>query len=93
MVMQTTNAIEVRRSLGKVLRRLERGGEPILVERNGKPAAVLISLLEFRERFADVDAAQERQRLVEEVLAMRKRAKGAKRSAVEEVRRIRGPLP
>jgi len=54
---------------------------------------VLISLLEFRERFADVDAAEERQRLVEEVLAMRKRAKDAKRSAVEEVRRIRGPLP
>jgi prevent-host-death family protein len=91
--MQTTNAIEVRRSLGKVLRRLARGGEPILVERNGKPAAVLISLLEFRQRFADVDAAEDRQRLIEEVLAMRKRAKGAKRSAVEEVRRIRGPLP
>jgi len=78
---------------GSPLRTSSTFGEPILVERNGKPAAVLISLLEFRERFADVDAAEERQRLVQEVLAMRKRAKGAKRSAVEEVRRIRGPLP
>ena len=91
--MQTTNALEVRRSLGKVLRRLSRGGEPIVVERNGKPAAILISVSDFRERFADVEAADERRKLVEEILAMRKRAKPASRKAVEEIRALRGALP
>jgi prevent-host-death family protein len=91
--MQTTNALEVRRSLGKVLLRLSRGGEPIIVERNGVPAAVLVSISDFRERFADVEAADERKKLVEEILAMRKRARPSKRTAVEEIRALRGALP
>jgi prevent-host-death family protein len=91
--MQTTNALEVRRSLGKVLERLSRGGRPIVVERNGKPAAILISLADFRERFADIDAAEERKQLVEEILAMRKRPRRATQDAVKDVRALRGPLP
>jgi antitoxin Phd len=93
MGMQTTNALEVRRSLGKVLSRLARKGEPILVERNGKPAAILISIEDFRERFADIEAAEERKQLVEEILAMRERPSRSARNAVEEVRALRGPLP
>lgn len=93
MTMDTTNALEVRRSLGKVLRRLALGGKPIVVERNGQPAAMLISLSDFRERFVDVEAAEERKQLAEEILAMRKLVKPAKVAAVDELRALRGALP
>ena len=90
--MKTTNAIEVRRSLGKVLSLLAKGGEPVLVERNGKPAAVLISIEDYRERFADGQAAEERLQLVEEILASRVPARG-KQTSVGAVRALRGALP
>jgi prevent-host-death family protein len=90
--MKTANAVDVRRSLGKVLNRLDRGGEPIVLERKGKPAAVLISLQAFRERFADLDAAEERKHLVEEILAAQAEPSSA-RSAVDDLRALRGSLP
>ena len=49
--METVNALELRQSLGKVLDQLERGGEPILVCRRRTPAAVLVSLKDYLERF------------------------------------------
>jgi prevent-host-death family protein len=91
--MKTTNAVAIRRSLGRVLRELADHGEPVIVERNGKAAAVLISVEAFRERFADQDAADERERLVEDILSMRRIARRSRRSAVDEVRALRGPLP
>jgi prevent-host-death family protein len=90
--MKTANALEVRRSLGKVLSRLGRGGEPILLERKGKPAAVLISLEAYREGFADLDAAEERKQLVEEILEARVEPEPS-RDAVDDLRALRGPLP
>lgn len=83
----------MRRNLGKVLRELERGGEPVLVERNREPKAVLISIGDFRERFVDRVAAAEREALVEEILASRRKAPKARRSAVALVRELRGALP
>ncbi len=91
--MHKTNALAVRRSLGTVLRRLQRDGEPILVERNREPAAVLISLRDFEERFVDKVATAERERLAHDILAMRARARPARRKAVELVRELRGRLP
>jgi prevent-host-death family protein len=91
--MKKTNALQMRRSLGKVLRELQRDGEPVLVERNREPAAVLISLRDFRERFVDKVAAEERARLAEEILALRRHALPGKRKAVKLVRHLRGPLP
>ena len=55
--------MELRQSFGKVLGRLQRTGEPILVEKRGKPVAALISLKDFRERFSEKNAAVERERL------------------------------
>jgi len=91
--MHKTNALAVRRALGTVLRRLQRDGEPILVERNREPAAVLISLRDFEERFVDKVAAGERERLARDILAMRARARPARRKAVDLVRELRGRLP
>lgn len=91
--MKKTNALAVRRNLGKVLRDLERHGEPVLVEKNREPAAVLITLRDFRERFVDRIAAEERERLATEILGFREKARKVRKSAVELVREMRGPLP
>lgn len=90
--MSTTNALELRRALGKVLQRLEREGRPILIEKARKPTAVLISLRDYQERFADAGAAEERERLAREILGLRRRARRSRRRAVDELRDLRGPL-
>ena len=79
--MITTNALELRRALGKILNQLERHGRPIL------------SLRDYNERFVDAAAADERERLAEEILALRSRARRSRRTSVEVVRELRGPLP
>jgi len=83
--MKKTNALKIRQSLGKVLRELNRDGEPILVEKDRKPAAVLISLEDYQRRFAD----KEGDSLRGELIAMIKSAKLSVpkgKSAVELVR-------
>lgn len=73
-VMKKVNALELRQSLGQVLRSLENGGEPILVERQRRPAAVLISLDDYRKRFADRDADEQRKEIVERIKQMKFKA-------------------
>ena len=62
--MDTVSATGLRQSLGKVLDQLERGSEPILVYRRGMPAAALVSLKDYRERFVDRDADERRRAVV-----------------------------
>ena len=62
--MESVNALELRQSLGKVLDQLERGGEPILVCRRRTPAAALVSLKDYRERFVDRAADDQRREVV-----------------------------
>ena len=94
MVMKTTNALEVRRSLGKVLTSMEQGGEPVVVERAGRAVAVLVPIADYRERFGDRTAQSEREALHAEILAARTPpARGKKSSSVAEIRALRGRLP
>lgn len=69
--MRTVNALELRQSLGRVLRQLEGDGAPIVVHRGRNPAAVLISLRDFRERFADKDADERRGEILAAIKATR----------------------
>jgi PHD/YefM family antitoxin component YafN of YafNO toxin-antitoxin module len=69
--MKSVDALTLRQSLGRVLRQLERGGEPILVERRRQAAAVLISLRDYRERFVDREADAQRRDVVARVKALR----------------------
>ena len=62
--METVNALELRQSLGKVLDRLEQDGGPIVVCRRRTPAAALVSLKDYRERFVDRDADEQRRDVV-----------------------------
>lgn len=93
--MRTANALSVRRTLGKVLTRLERGGEPVVVERAGRPVAVLVPIDAYRERFADRTATEEREALLAEILADRppSRARARRLDPTAEIRRLRGSLP
>ena len=62
--METVNALELRQSLGKVLDQLEHDGKPILVCRRRAPAAALVSLKDYRERFVDRAADDQRRDVV-----------------------------
>lgn len=62
--MKSVDALSLRQSLGKVLAALEQDGSPVLVQRRRKPAAVLISMKDFRERFVDRDADERRRAVV-----------------------------
>ncbi len=65
--METVNALELRQSLGRVLKRLAKTGQPILLEKDRKPAAVIISLEDYRTRFVDVEADRRRTEMVERI--------------------------
>lgn len=68
-VMKEITAVELRQSVKRVVSALAENGEPILLKVGDEPVAVLISLRDFRERFVLEAAADERRRLVEEILA------------------------
>jgi prevent-host-death family protein len=59
------NALKLRQSLGSVLKSLEKTGEPIIIEKNRRPVAVLISLKSFQERFIDLQEKRKREQLIQ----------------------------
>ena len=69
--MKRINALRLRQQLGTILKSLEASGKPILIERNSKPAAVLISLEDYQRRFADREADEKRKEMVEVILKTR----------------------
>lgn len=68
--MQKVNALELRHSLSRIIGKLEKNGAPILLEKGRKPAAVLISLADYKKRFVEKDADDERRELVQRILNM-----------------------
>lgn len=66
--MKELTAVELRQSLGRVARSLEKDGEPILLKIGRRPVGVIVSLRDFRERFALEAAKAERRKLVGEIL-------------------------
>ena len=79
-------ALDVRRRLGKILDRLDRDQQPVIVEQDGRPRAVLLPLELYQERFSDL---QEREPRIELVRELRDAARPAIRSTVAELRRLR----
>lgn len=90
--MKKVNALTLRQSFGKVLKELEKNGEPILLEKGREPRAVLISIKDFQERFVDRVAADERRELVEDILAFQKKRPKVQKDSVSLLRELRGPL-
>jgi prevent-host-death family protein len=76
--MKTVNALKLRQQLGSILRSLQESGRPILIERNSRPAAVLVSLEDYQKRFVDREADEKRKELVEVILKTRLRLPAGK---------------
>ena len=76
--MKTVNALKLRQQLGSVLRALQESGCPVLIERNSKPAAVLISLEDYQKRFVDREADEKRRAMIEAILKTRLRLPAGK---------------
>lgn len=65
--MIKTNALKLRQNLGLLLRKLRKNGEPILIEHYREPAAVLISMDDYKSRFVDYEADRKRREMIEEI--------------------------
>ena len=88
-VMETVNALQLRQSLGRILARLAKTGRPILLQKDRKPAAVIISLQDYRTRFVDIEADQRRVEMVDRIKrAALRTPKG--RSSLDLLREVRG---
>lgn len=89
--MEKVNALQMRQSLGRVLKKLERGGEPVLVEKARTPVAVLISLADYQKRFVDREADDARRKLVARIKATRLHMKQG--MAADALASLRGGEP
>jgi prevent-host-death family protein len=84
--MKPLRAADLRKSLGRVARSLERTGEPIALTVRGRMVGVLISVRDWNERFTMRAAEDERRRLVAEILAERKPSAVRIEDALAELR-------
>lgn len=79
----------MRQNLGAVLKKLKKTGEPVLVERNRKPAAVLISVDDYQKRFVDHEADIQRRELVEKIKKAKIKLPSGK-SSLDLIHELRG---
>ena len=81
--MKRVSALDLRQSLGKVVRDLKRTGEPVILEKRHEAVAVLITLEDFEERFAEKAASSARRVLLAKMDAMARQSIDA--VAAEEI--------
>ncbi|MFA5890401.1 MAG: type II toxin-antitoxin system Phd/YefM family antitoxin [Actinomycetota bacterium] len=87
--MKKVTALDLRQSLGKIVEAILDDGEPILLEKGRRPVAVLISIRDFQERFAEKDAGEARAKILEEMDALSMRSIDPT-PGVEVLRELRG---
>lgn len=87
--MKTVNALKIRNHLGEVLKELNKTGKPILVSKGRKIQAVLITPEQFKKRFLDYQAEEEKKRVLDTIKGLKAKRRGAKDS-VEVLRELRG---
>lgn len=87
--MKTVNALKIRNHLGEVLEELNKTGKPILVSKGRKIQAVLITPEQFKKRFLDYQAEEEKKRVLDTIKGSKAKRRGAKDS-VEVLRQLRG---
>lgn len=87
--MKTVNALKIRNNLGEVLDLLDETGEPILVSKGRKIRAALITPEQFKKRFLDYQAEEEKRHLLETIEDLKADSLEAK-SSVDILRELRG---
>ena len=80
------NALKIRNEFGRVLESLKESGEPIIIEKNRTPVAVLISLEDFQNRFIDY---RETEKKKEVISLFRKNLVKSKKNSLKELRKVR----
>ena len=83
--MKEVSAVELRQSVGRVARALERGGGPILLRVGRRPVGVIVSIEEYRQRFARDDLA-DREAVARAILADRVKTKESVETILDRVR-------
>ena len=87
--MKTVNALEIRNHLGSILDELEREKEPILISKSRTVRGVLITPEDFRRRFVDIQAEEEKIKLLRKIEDLRTNRKGDLKS-LDFLREMRG---
>lgn len=87
--MEIVNALKLRNNLGAILDRLTNTGEPILVSKDRKIRAVLITPEQYETRFLDWQAKEEKEKFMSAVSAMKRKRIGSENS-ISILRQIRG---
>ena len=87
--MEEVNALTLRNKLGEILDRLEKKEEPILISKGRKIRAVLVTPEQFERRFLDWQAEDKKEKLLANILRLRKKRKGAETS-LAVLRNLRG---
>jgi PHD/YefM family antitoxin component YafN of YafNO toxin-antitoxin module len=65
--MKKVNALKIRNNLGEVLDTLAKTGEPILVSKGREIRAVLITPEQFKRRFLDYQAEEQKKQLLQTI--------------------------
>ena len=65
--MKKINALKIRKNLGEVLDTLNKTGEPILVSKGREIRAVLITPEQFKRRFLDYQAEEQKRQLLQTI--------------------------
>ncbi len=65
--MKKVNALKIRNNLGEVLDLLTKTGEPILVSKGREIRAVLITPEQFKRRFLDYQAEEQKRQLLQTI--------------------------
>lgn len=65
--MKKVNALKIRNNLGEVLDTLTKTGEPILVSKGREIRAVLITPDQFKRRFLDYQAEEQKRQLLQTI--------------------------
>ena len=87
--MREVNALKIRNHLGEVLELLRTEGEPILISKGRKVAAVLITPEQYQRRFLDHQTEERKRKMLEKVIEMRAKRIGS-RDSVTILRELRG---
>lgn len=62
--MSHVTALQIRQSLGKILKQLQGEGKPIIIEKGRAPVAVLISLDDYEKRFLEYQDPEKQAQLL-----------------------------
>ena len=87
--MKTVNALTIRNKLGEVLDYVETEGQPVLVSKGRRVRAALIPIEDFKRRFLDKQAEDERRQLLDRIRSLQAPSRAPVES-VEVLRELRG---